>query len=275
MSQNPSPDTATKRVGRWAGLFRPNTHVTTKTYYALIVGYIFIGLLGWTFLPPMFPSPLAVLVEFQQLFFEGGLLTELWASLVLSVQAIALSTVISLFLSYGSAIPVIRPIAETVGKMRFLSMIGFTFYLTLFIGGGHGFKLAMLTIGLTGFFVKSMTDVIQQVDESRLEYVRTLRANEWRVFLEERIYATAGQAFDIMRQNAAISWLMLTMVEGLSRSEGGIGTMLIDQEKHRHVAAIFAIQFVFLLAGVGQDAFIGWLKSMVAGFSMLSYKKGK
>jgi len=37
------------------------------------------------------------------------------------------------------------------------------------------------------------------------------------------VLGRADAAFDAMRQNAAMGWMMLTMVEGISRSEGGIG----------------------------------------------------
>ena len=38
--------------------------------------------------------------------------------------------------------------------------------------------------------------------------------------------------FEVMRQNFAISWMMITMVEGYAMSEGGIGTMMIKSNKY-------------------------------------------
>jgi len=43
---------------------------------------------------------------------------------------------------------------------------------------------------------------------------------------------------------------MLTMVEGISRSEGGVGAMLLNQNKHFHLSAVFAIQLTILLLGL-------------------------
>ena len=60
------------------------------------------------------------------------------------------------------------------------------------------------------------------------------------------------------------------MVEGIARGEGGIGTMLMDQNKHFNLAAIFAVQAVFLLAGFAQDTFLAWLKSTVAPYAALT-----
>ena len=50
---------------------------------------------------------------------------------------------------------------------------------------------------------------------------------------------------------------MLTMVEGISRSEGGVGAMLLNQEKHFHLAEVFAIQLMILAVGLLQDFGIG------------------
>jgi NitT/TauT family transport system permease protein len=143
------------------------------------------------------------------------------------------------------------------------------------LGGGHALKLGLLTFNMAVFFVTSMVDVILQVPNADLDYVRTLRAGECRVLLEARIFGTLGSAFDIMRQNAAIGWMMLTMIEGMVRGEGGIGRLLVDQEKHFNLASIFAIQLVFVSVGIGQDIFIGWLKGIVAPYSTLAYTKQK
>ena len=50
--------------------------------------------------------------------------------------------------------------AGLVAKGRFLSLIGLTFLFTVFVGGGHPLKLALLTFGLTVCFVTSMADVV-------------------------------------------------------------------------------------------------------------------
>jgi NitT/TauT family transport system permease protein len=93
---------------------------------------------------------------------------------------------------------------------------------------------------------------------------------DWRVVWEVVILGQMDLAFDALRQNAAIGWMMLTMVEGIARSEGGIGALLIDQNKHFHLAGIIAIQIVFLVAGFFQDAFLAWLKGVLVPFAALA-----
>jgi ABC-type nitrate/sulfonate/bicarbonate transport system permease component len=50
-----------------------------------------------------------------------------------------------------------------------------------------------------------------------------------------------------------MGWTLVTLVEGLVRAEGGIGDMLLNENKHFHLASIFAIQITILLYGLLQD----------------------
>jgi NitT/TauT family transport system permease protein len=256
-------------------IFWPNTTTSTSTDRKILVTEIAVFFSLWLLMPHIIPSPVKVYDSLMHLITEQGLIGELWTSLVLNLQAVGLASVISLSFSYLATIPIVNPVATALGKLRAVSLIGLSFVLVLYLGGGHPLKLALMTFGISVFFTTSMLDVVRQVPQDKLDYVRTLRAGEWRVLWEAKVLGTLGQAFDIMRQNAAMGWLMLPMVEGLVRSEGGIGTMLLNQEKHFSLAAIFAIQFVFLIAGISQDLLIMWCKSVFAPASSLAYSREK
>lgn len=43
------------------------------------------------------------------------------------------------------------------------------------------------------------------------------------------------------------------MVEGITRSEGGIGALLLNQNKYFNLSAVFAIQLTILAYGILQD----------------------
>jgi NitT/TauT family transport system permease protein len=258
-----------------SGVIRPNAIISANLYRNVILAEILIAIALWFTMPAIIPSPMRVYEAFVQLITEQGLLGELWSSLKLSLEAIGLSTVLSLSVAYAATIPIVRPIAVALSKLRFISMVGLTFVFTLYVGGGHPLKLAMLTFGMSVFFITSMLDIVLQVPTDNLDYVRTLRASPLRVVYEAQILGTLGTAFDVIRQNAAMGWLMLTFVEGMVRSEGGIGRLLLDQEKHFSLAAIFAVQLIFLSVGLGQDVAITWLKGIFAPWSTLSYSKDK
>ena len=250
--------------------FRPHQRVPGGAYAGMVALWTVAALLLWITLPAPVPGPGEVLAELKRLVVEGGLLGDLWTSLALFAEALVLSTALSLVFAYLTAVPALRPPVLGLTRARFLSLVGFLFIFTVFLGGGHGLKLALLTYGITPFLLTSMVDVVASVPAERIDHARTLRMGEWRVLWEVVVLGQLGPTLDAIRQNAAMGWMMLTMVEGLVRGEGGIGTLLMDQDKHLRLAAVFAIQIVFLLAGFGQDAFLAWLKRVLAPYSLLT-----
>jgi NitT/TauT family transport system permease protein len=84
--------------------------------------------------------------------------------------------------------------------------------------------------------------------------------SEWRVTWEVVVLGRLDAAWETMRQNAAIGWMMLTMVEGIVRVEGGIGKLLLDGNRGLKFEDIFAIQIIILVIAVGQDYFLSFLK---------------
>jgi NitT/TauT family transport system permease protein len=241
----------------------------------LIVGaQIGIALLVWLNSPfQVLPRPGEVLSALQSLWMTQGLGQELITSFRMNLEALALTALISLALSYLTVLPVVRPLVAAVSKGRFLSLVGFTLVLTLVVGGGHPLKVSLLVFGMTVFFVTSMASVIACIPREQFNHARTLRMSEWKVVWEVVILGTAEQAFEVFRQNAAIGWMMLTMVEGISRSEGGVGAMLLNQSKHFHLAEVFAIQFVILLVGLLQDYGMGLGRRLACPYAYLTLER--
>jgi NitT/TauT family transport system permease protein len=96
---------------------------------------------------------------------------------------------------------------------------------------------------------------------------------EWRVVWEVVVLGQVDRVFDVLRQNAAIGWMMLTMVEGMSRSEGGVGALLLNQNKHFHLSAVFAIQITILLLGLAQDYGIGAVRRLFCPYADLCVER--
>jgi NitT/TauT family transport system permease protein len=251
----------------------PNRPVSPTVIKILIIGQALVALLVWWTMPiSVLPRPNEVFAALSTLWMRG-LGRELITSLLLNVQAIAWTLLISLALSYLTVLPFFRPIAAAVSKGRFLGLIGLTLIFTITLGGGHTLKLALLVFGMTVFFVTSMAAVILDLPKERFDHARSLGMSEWRVVWEVVILGTADEAFEVLRQNAAIGWMMLTMVEGISRAEGGIGAMLLNQNKHFHIAEVFAIQIVILAVGIAQDYAIGALRSLFCPYAVLTLER--
>jgi NitT/TauT family transport system permease protein len=251
----------------------PNRVISKQTLRWLIGLQLLMLFFIWVFSPTVFlPKPKEVFQALNEMWMEG-LGGELITSFLLNLQAIALSTILSLLLAYLTVIPFFRPIVTLLSKLRFLSMVGLTFFFTLMATTGHELKLYLLVFSVSVFFVTGMAEVVAAIPKEKFDLARTLRMGEWRVVYEVVVLGQADKAFEVLRQNAAMGWMMLTMVEGISRSEGGVGAMLLNQNKHFHLSTVFAIQLSILLLGLGQDYAIGLLRTVFCPYATLTLER--
>jgi NitT/TauT family transport system permease protein len=252
---------------------RPNRWIAPGAYWMLVGVWTLVVLAGWLLAPSYVPGPGRVVDALRDLTASQGLIGELWTSMVLFAESLFIASVLSLGLAYATVVPALRPIVMALTRARFLSLVGLTFLFTMTLGGGHALKVGLLVFGISAFFLTSMVDVVAQVPTEKLDHARTLRMGEWRTVWEVIVLGQLGTALDVLRQNAAIGWMMLTMVEGISRSEGGIGALLMDQNKHFNLAAILAVQGVFLVAGFAQDAALAWLKATLVPHAAITTER--
>ncbi|MBI1335317.1 MAG: nitrate ABC transporter permease [Armatimonadetes bacterium] len=254
--------------------FLPNKSISQSTFLIIVAFWIVSSIVIWsTSSYKALPKPGEVVDALKDLWFNMGLGQELIKSMALNLKALGLTAVICLLLSYLTVIPFFRPIITAVSKGRFLSLVGFSFVFTLVLGGGSNLKLSLLVFGMSVFFLTSMASVVAEIPKADFDHARTLRMPEWKVVWEVVIRGTFAQAFEVMRQNAAIGWMMLTMVEGIVRSEGGVGAMLLNEQKHFKIPAIFAIQIIILIIGLGQDYVIGFLRRLFCPYSVLTLER--
>ena len=256
-----------------AAVFSPNAVLSKSADRILIAFQVVIALVAWIASPlVLFPKPGEVVRALGDMW-QQGLGGELITSFYLNLEAIGLATVVSLLLAYATVMPFFRPLVALLSKLRFLSLVGLTFFFTLMAKSGHQLKLSLLVFSVSVFFVTGMADVIDSIPKEKFDLARTLRMGEWRVVWEVIVLGQIDKAFDVLRQNAAIGWMMLTMVEGIVRSEGGVGTILLDQNHHFRLAAVFAIQLTILLLGLMQDYGIGMLKNMLCPYAALTLER--
>jgi NitT/TauT family transport system permease protein len=260
-------------VNQFKSIFTLNKTLDKKTAMMLVYVQVAALLLFWVFSPSVFlPTPNETLAALSTLW-GRGIGHELMISFKLNLEAIAYSTIVSLVLAYMTTIPFFRPVVAFISKLRFLSMVGLTFFFTLMSTSAHTLKLSLLVFSISVFFITSMADVLTSIPKVQFDLARTLRMKEYQIVWEVIILGQIDKVFDVLRQNAAIGWLMLTMVEGMARSEGGIGAILLNQSKHFHLDAIMAIQLMILLIGLGQDYAIGFLKNLFCPYASITLER--
>jgi NitT/TauT family transport system permease protein len=134
-------------------------------------------------------------------------------------------------------------------------------------------KVIILMFGIIPFFVTSMLSNIKAINPQYYDLCRTLKFNEWETLWEVVIVGKIDQALEVIRQNFAMAWLMITMVEGLDMSGGGIGTQLIKSNRVMHLSEIFAVQLVILGLGIGFDYLLTYLRVWLFPYVKLEQSK--
>src|SRR5260370_15820395 len=138
----------------------PN-RVISKSSIRWMVGLKLLMMLSiWLFSPTVFlPKPREVFQALSEMWF-AGLGGELITSFYLNLQAIAISTILSLLLAYLTVIAFFRPIVALLSKLRFLSMVGLTFFFTLMASTCHGVYLFLVVFSVSLVFVIGLDEVV-------------------------------------------------------------------------------------------------------------------
>jgi NitT/TauT family transport system permease protein len=249
---------------RLLAVFLPNRAIDRKMALFLVAAWAGIGLLIWVMSPfATLPRPMEVWHGLSEVWWEHGMGPELFTTMKLIFHALFFTVVISLFLSYATVIAAMRPLVEAVSKLRFLGLTGLVVPFTLMTGGGYTLKVALLTFGMTVFFVTAMAQVVVEIPRQNFDHMRVLGAGELRILWEVVIRGTLDKALDCMRQNLAMGWMMITMVEGISRTEGGVGARLLELNRLFHLDKVFAVLFLILIVGLILDYAAGILSRIL------------
>ena len=215
------------------------------------------------------PSPLDVGRAWVYLVAHQGLLVELWTSVKVSLLALALSTAAAVALACLATAPLFMPLARLAAALRFLGFAGLTYVFMLVSSDAIVLRVAILAFGMGVFMVTGLLSDLAATSRDPIDHCRTLGMRHWRITAEVVLLGKADVILDLMRQNAAVGWTLLTLVEGLTRSAGGIGAMLLNENRYFLLAGVFAIQATILVVGLAQDALLSLIKETACPWSML------
>ena len=199
------------------------------------------------------PKPTGIFNSTWNIISENTFLDNFFATLGLIVKGMGIAIIISLSLVYLSLVPFFSGLANAVSKLRFLTYTGLIFVFTIILKDGGQIKIFLLLFGIIPYFVTSLLSYINDIPQKEYELCYTLKFNKWRTLYEVVIKGKLHLVFEVIRQNFAIAWMMITSVEGLSMSEGGLGTMMLKSNKYLKMDDVFAILIIILLTGIVFD----------------------
>lgn len=244
-------------------IFKPFGRVPRIYVFGIVGLWLTITLLAWEKAPALIPTPSSVLTRLAEYLGNKEFYVDLLASVGLTLQAMFYSILIACGLAYASVLPLFRPIAEFLVKIRYMSLIGLVFTFTLLLHNGGQVKLSLLMFGIIPFFTLSLLSVIERVDIKEYDLCTTLRYSKWQTLWELIIYGRMESTIETIRTNFAMAWLMITMVEALSLSEGGIGAALYRANKYNELDKIFALQLIILCLGIMFDYLLQQIRYML------------
>src|SRR6185295_20212976 len=95
-------------VAHCRAFITPNEYVTRRVYTYITTTYIALALSMWLLCPPKILPTLDSTFKAFPALWEAGLGYELWVSITLNAQAVSLMALVSLVVSYGTALVLIR-----------------------------------------------------------------------------------------------------------------------------------------------------------------------
>jgi NitT/TauT family transport system permease protein len=252
----------------------PNRPIDQTMVLLLTAFWLGLALLIWVFSPfQSLPGPGETWAALGRLWWEEGMGRELGATLGLIFRALFITVVSAMLLSYLTVIAAFRPLVEGIAKLRFLGLTGLIPLFTLLSGGGYNFKVTLLTFGMMTYFVTAMAQVVIELPKESFEHMRVMGASEPRIIWEVVILGTFDKALEVLRQNVAIGWTMITMVEGYERAGGGLGALILSENKHFKLPEVYAILLVVLVVGLILDYAMGLLSRMLCPYVLLERVK--
>lgn len=237
-------------------IFRPFEKVDKSTEYMIILFWLVVLMSFWASMgfgdTHVFPTIPQVAKGFVDLYNEG-LIIHIGSSLWLCSQAVFISIIISLAFAYLSTTPAIKPLASFISKFRFLPLTGISFYITMIINDARSIQIWILVIFMTTFLITSLLAVLKDIPDEDYDHARSLGYGRWEMLLEVIIKGRFDYVIEVIRQNLAIVWMMLVVVESIMVAAGGLGFLIKNSDKFMDHGRIIALQIIILLLGLSLD----------------------
>jgi len=234
-------------------------------WIVLVLLFWFVGTSGQKHL---FPSPSQVFEGFKGLYAEG-LVVHIFNSLSLCFLSIFLATILAMLFAYTWPIPLLKPVAEFVTKFLFLPFTGLSFYITLIIHDARNMQIWIMVIFLTTFLTTSLIAVIKDIPDEEFDHAKTLKCNRWEVLWQVIVLGRIDYVIDSIRQNLAITWMMLVTVESIVVASGGLGFLIKNSDKFMNHGRIIALQIIILLIGLTLDFAINFFRKALFRYSKI------
>ena len=211
------------------------------------------------------PTPLATVRALGDLWHDGVLRTDLWASTKRIGIGYALS--VGFGVVFGVAIGTFASIEALfeapIGVLRYIPASALTPVFLLLLGLGESPKIWLIVVGTVFFNILMIADVARAVPREFINAAYTLGAGRVTVLRKVVLRYSLPGIIDAARVNLAAAWLMLVVSELLA-ADAGLAFQIVRAQRFRAVDKMFALLVVFGVIGLVSDLFLRWLRNRSA-----------
>ncbi|MCB9260990.1 MAG: hypothetical protein H6607_01265 [Flavobacteriales bacterium] len=240
-------------------------YIIAAVWVLILVGLWVITTAGTKHL---FPNPEQVFIGLKELWQEG-LVTHIFSSLRLCFTSILLAVLISLIFAYTWPIPLLKPVANIITRFRYLPLTGISFYISMIVHDSRTMQVWIMVIFLTTFLTTSLISVIRDISDEEFDHAKSLKCSRFEVLWQVIILGRIDYVIEAIRQNLAITWMMLVTIESVVAASGGLGFLIKNSDKFMNHGRIIALQLVILLIGLFLDWFINFLRKSLFRYSKI------
>ncbi len=119
------------------------------------------------------------------------------------------------------------------------------------------------------YFITSLLGVIKDIPQEEIDHARSLKCSRWEVLWEVIVKGRFDYVIEVLRQNLAITWMMLVTVESILVAAGGLGVLIKNSDKFMNHGRIVALQLVILLVGLGIDWILNTTRKSLFRYSKI------
>jgi NitT/TauT family transport system permease protein len=202
---------------------------------------------------PLIPTPLQIIQSVGNFLVSESFYDNLISSTGLTIKAMIISSIITMLLVYLSKLQLFLPFVLFITKCRYLTLSGLVYIFTTMSDSVDDLKLYLLLFGIIPFFTTSFLNIVNSTPPEEIQKGYVNKSGRWGTLYEVIIVGKLDILFEVMRQNFAISWMMITSVEGQAMSGGGIGTMMIKNTKYLNYGPVIAMLLIVLTLGLSWD----------------------
>jgi len=251
-------------------LFIPFEEISKSRSTLVSFFWVTLALLLWTHFSftgttHLFPTIIQVLEGFKYLWLHE-LINNITSSLALFLQATVYSVVISSLFAYLSSMPIIRPLANYISTFRFLPLAGVSLYISFLIHDARQIQVSVLVIFMSLFLITSMLSLLKGI-QNDIDHAKTLKCTRWEILLEVVIKGRGDYAIEAVRQNLAIIWMMLVLIEMINTAGGGLGYLIGNSTKNGSQGQVIALQLIILFFGRVLDYSLNTFRKLTFKFS--------